>query len=250
MNDMINTAVNKACGDEFDLFEKAFNENTAHHNFSRRHKRRMNDVFKYSDDPAAARKKFERKPFWSEFGAKQAAAAAAGFVVVSGMIFGGVKVVDTFSELADTNKRYDELLKDGNYYLEGDSSIYFKVGNGAITLFGDRETIMEFFLNDEEVLEANQESPEVIEEYAEDMADYFMSETKYAIVETGQNTYSVGENGERIPQDLLKYGFVCNVDQLTEPWSNYVFLFDDRMLMFDGENTIRLYPLGDFIYSE
>lgn len=250
MNDMIKTAVNTACGDEFDLFEKAFNENTAHHNFSRRHKRRMNEVFKYCGDPVAARKKFERRPFWSEFGAKQAAAAAAGFVVVSGMIFGGVKVVDTFSELADTNKRYDELLKDGNYYLEGDSSIYFKVENGAITLCGNRETIMEMFLNDQEALEAHPDDPEFLKEYAEDMTDYFMAETKYAIVETSGVDHVTKENGEQITYPLLKYGFVYNVDKLTEPWSDYVFLFNYRTLMFDGENTIRLVPLGDFEYAE
>ncbi len=244
MNDMIKTTVNKACGDEFDLFEKAFNESTTHHNFSRRHKRRMNAVFKYCGDPVTARKKFESKPFWSEFGAKQAAAAAASFVVVGGMIFGGVKVVDTFSELADTNKRYDELLKDGNYYLERDSSIYFKVENGAITLCGDRDRIMEYFLSDTEMLEANPDCTEFLDEYAEVTTDYFMTETKYAIVETSHITNTV------IPQDILKYGFVYDVDKLTEPWSDYVFLFSDRTPTFDGENTIRLYPLGDFIYSE
>ncbi len=251
MNDMIKTTVNKACGDEFDLFEKAFNESTTHHNFSRRHKRRMNAVFKYCGDPATARKKFERNPFWSEFGAKQAAAAAAGFVVVSGMIFGGVKVVDTFSELADTNKRYDELLKDGSYYLEGDSSVYFKVENGAITLCGDRETIMKLFLNDQHLLEANQDSPEVIEEYAEYSTDYFMSEMKYAIVETDGVDHVITDDGEEFTYPLLKYGFVLDVDnRCTEPWSSYIFLFDYSSLLFDGENTIRLYPLGDFIYSE
>ncbi len=250
MNDMIKTTVNKACGDEFDLFEKAFNESTTHHNFSRRHKRRMNEVFKYCGDPVTARKKFERNPFWSEFGAKQAAAAAAGFVVVGGMIFGGVKVVDTFSELADANKRYDELLKDGNYYLEGDSSVFFKVENGAITLCGDRETVTEMFMNDQEVWEAHPDDPEYIEEWAEFETNYFMSETKYAIVETDGVDLVITDNGEEFTYPLLKYGFVYNVDKLTEPWSSYVFLFDYRSLLFDGENTIRLYPLGDFIYSE
>lgn len=253
MNEMFKTTVDKACGDEFDLFEKAFNENPAHHNFSRQHKHRMNEVFKYCGDPVTARKKFERKPFWSGFGAKQAAAAAAGFVLGGGAIFGGVKAVDMLSEMSEynenVNKRYDELLKDGSYYLEGDSSIYFKVENGAITLCGDREKIVEYFLSDTEMLEANPDSTEFLDEYAEDTADYFMTETKYAIVETGQITHTVSEN---IPQDLLKFKFcvVYNVDKLTEPWSDYVFLFSDRSLMFDGENTIRLYPLGNFIYSE
>ena len=206
MNDMIKTTVNKACGEEFDLFEKAFNESTTHHNFSRRHKRRMNAVFKYCGDPVTARKKFESKPFWSEFGAKQAAAAAAGFVVVSGMIFGGVKVVDTFSELADANKRYDELLKDGNYYLEGDSSVYFKVENGAITLCGDREKITEMFLNDQEVWEAQPDDPEFIEEWAKDETNYYMSGMKYALVETCGVSGSIKEDGEQITYQLPKYG--------------------------------------------
>ncbi len=249
MNEMFKTTLDKACGDEFDLFEKAFNENQARHNFSHRHKRRMDIIFKYCGDPVTAGKKLESKPFWSGFGAKQAAAAAAGFVLGGGVIFGGVKTVDMLSEQSEynenVNKRYDELLKEGNYYLDGDSSIYFKVENGAITLCGDREKIMEYFLSDTEVLEANPDVAEFHDEYAEDTADYFMTETKYAIVEMSQVT-----DIENIPQDLLKYGFVLNADKCTEPWSDYIFLFSDRSLMFDGENTIRLYPLGDFIYSE
>ncbi len=246
MNEKFKTILDKTCGSEFDLFEQAFDETPARHNFSRRHRRRMDECFKYCNDPAAARERFERKPFWSGFGAKQAAAAAAGLVLGCGLILGGAKMVDTFSALSDVNKRYDELLKDGNYYLNGDSSVYFKAENGAITLCGDREVIMELFLNDKEV---DQNDPESVKEWAEYSCDYFMTEMKYAIVETSGVDHVITDDGEELTYPLLKYGFVLDTDRCTEPWSSYIFMFNYRSLMFDGENTIRLVPLGDFVYA-
>jgi len=258
MNEMIKNTLNEACGEDFDLFEKAFNESAArhnfHHKFSGRHKRRMDAVFKNCDNPALARKKYEAKPFWSEFGIKQAAAAAAGFVLTSGLIFGGVKAVDMFSEIAeinaDANKRYDELLKDGNYYLTSDNSIYFKVGNGSITLCGDKEKIIELFMNDETLVNAHWEDPDSVKNWALDMTEYHMSGINYAIVEAGEG-YKLDENGNKIPYERPKYGFVdlANIPD-DEPWSSFHFIFTRWNIMFDGEDTIRLLPLGDFVLGE
>ncbi len=253
MNEMIKTAVNDACGEDFDLFEKAFNENTAHHKFSSRHKRKMDAVFKNCDNPALARKKYEAKPFFSEFGVKQFAAAAAGLVLTGGLIFGGVKAVDLFSDLAETmentNKRYDELLKDGNYYLTTDDSIYFKVGNGTITLCGDKEKIIELFINDETLAKAHIEDPDFVKNFAAYKADKFMAEINYAIVEAGE-IGTTDENGNVIPFDSLKYGFVDLANCTDAPWSSYLFTFGLWDPTFDGEDTIRLYPLGDFVLAE
>ncbi len=254
MNEMIKTVVNDACGEKFDLFEKAFDENTAHHKFSSRHKRKMEAVFKNCDNPALARKKYEAKPFFSEFGVKQFVASAAGLVLTGGLIFGGVKAVDLFSDLAETmentNKRYDELLKDGNYYLTTDDSIYFKVGNGTITLCGDREKITELFMNDETLNKVHEEDPDFVKNYALDRAEYHMSGINYAIIEAGEG-YKTDENGNVIPYERPKYGFV-DLSRCTDdiPWHSYVFLFPPDSLMFDGEDTIRLLPLGDFVLAE
>lgn len=253
MNEMIKNAVNNACGEDFDLFEKAFNESAAHHKFSSRHKRKMDAVFKNCDNPSLARKKFEAKPFFSEFGVKQFAASAAGLVLTGGLIFGGVKAVDLFSDLAETmentNKRYDELLKDGNYYLTTDDSIYFKVGNGTITLCGDKEKIIEFFITDK-LIKAHEEDPDFVKNYALDRAEYHMSGINYAIVEAGES-YKLDENGNKIPYDRPKYGFV-DLSRCTDdvPWYSYIFLFPPDSLMFDGEETISVWPLGDFVLGE
>ncbi len=257
MNEMIKTAVNDACGEEFDLFEKAFNESpenhNLHHKFSSRHKRRMEAVFKNADNPALARKKYEAKPFFSEFGVKQFAASAAGLVLTGGLIFGSVKAVDLFSDLAETyentNKRYDELLKDGNYYLTTDNSIYFKVENGTITLCGDKAKIYELYLNNKEIDEANQRDPEFIKSWVSNMIERYMSGMNYAIVEAGEG-YKTDENGNVIPYDRPKYGFV-NLDKCTDiSWDSIIFMFDEASLMFDGENTISIAFLGDFVLAE
>lgn len=241
MNETIKTAVNEACKEEFDLFEKAFDENADHHNFSLRHKRRMNAIFKNCDNPEAARKKLDGKPFWSEFGIKQLAAAAAGFVVIGGLMFGGVKVVDMFTEIDEiienTNKRYDHLLKDGNYYLEGDNSIYFKVEKGSIKLFGDTTKIFESYVKDCELGE------QVIAGHVDDL----MSGTQIAVIETEGKPYHTNENGEKVPAEVLKYAFVEEVEKLTEPWYSYVFLVNEYWLTFDGEKTILFKPLGNFV---
>ncbi len=240
MNETIKTVVNEACGEDFDLFEKAFDEKAEHHNFSLRHKRRMNVIFKNCNDPASARKKLEGKPFWSEFGVKQFAAAAAGFVVIGGLMFGGVKVIDMYNDNAEfienTNKRYDYLLKDGNYYLEGDSSIYFKVENGSLKLFGDKTKIFETYVKDCELGE------QIIAGHVDDL----MSGTKIAVIEREGGPYHI-ENGEEIPIKLLKYAFVEGVDELTEPWYSYIFLVNEYWLTFDGEKTILFKPLGNFV---
>ncbi len=253
MNEMIKTVVNDACGEDFDLFEKAFDENTAHHNFSGRHKRRMEAVFKNADNPALARKKYEAKPFFSEFGVKQFAAAAASLVVVGGLMFGGVKAVDMLSDLAEikanTNKRYDELLKDGNYYFTTDDSIYFTVENGRVTLCGDKAKIYELYLNNKEIDEANQRDPEFIKSWVSNMIERYMSGMNYAIVEAGEG-YKTDENGNVIPYDRPKYGFV-NLDKCTDiSWDSIIFMFDEASLMFDGENTISIAFLGDFVLAE
>ena len=241
MNETIKTAVNEACGEEFDLFEKAFDEKAEHHNFSHRHKRRMNAIFKNCDDPAAARKKLEGKPFWSEFGVKQLAAAAAGFVVIGGLMFGGVKVVDMFTENAEiienTNKRYDELLKDGNYYLEGDSSIYFKAENGSMKLYGDKAKIIESYAKYYYGLDEK-----TITEYI----DKLMAGTQIAVIETGKPCH-INEDGEQVPMELLKYAILEEVDKLTEPWHSYIFLVNEFWITFDGEKTLLIKPLGNFV---
>ncbi len=252
MNEMIKNTLNEACGEDFDLFEKAFNENTAHHKFSSRHKRKMEAVFKNCDNPVLARKKYEAKPFWSEFGVKQGVAAAASFVVASCLIFGGVKAVDLFSDLAeaneDQNKRYDELLKDGNYYLTTDDSIYFKVENGTLKLCGDKEKIIELFMNDEKLVKAHKEDPEFVKKYATDRANAFMSEMNYALVDSGEGG-TLGEDGNVIPDDRLKYGFV-NLDSLPDiPWVSLVFT-GPWEATFDGENTIRISRIGNFVLAE
>lgn len=253
MNEMIKTAVNNACGEEFDLFEKEFNESTAHHKFSSRHKRKMDAVFKNCDNPALARKKYDAKPFWNEFGAKQFAAAAAGLVLTGGLFFGGVKAVDLFSEIAETdantNKRYDELLKDGNYYLTTDNSIYFKVENGCVTLCGDSAKIYDIYLNDEETAKANQRDPELTKNWLSNMVEGYMAGIEYAVVEAGVG-FTTDENGNKIPYDRPKYGFVDLARCTKHPWTSYIFIFDRWSLMFDGEDTIRLFPLGDFVLAE
>lgn len=251
MNETIKTAVNEACEKEFDLFEKAFDEKSAHHNFSLRHKRRMNAIFKNCDNPKVARKKLEGKPFWSEFGVKQLAAAAAGFAVIGGLMFGGVKVVDMFTDMTEVheeqNKRYDYLLKDGNYYLEGDNSIYFKVENGSIKLFGDREKILEKYKSDKQVVEAYSEDPQFVEKWVEERTNLYMSGTQIAVIEVEGKPYHTNENGEKVPYDVLKYAFVEEVDKLTEPWHSYVFLVNEYWLTFDGEKTILFKQLGNFV---
>ncbi len=254
MNEMIRNALNESCGEYLDLFEKAFDESTTHHNFSLRHKRRMNAIFKNCDNPALARKKYEAKPFLSEFGIKQAAVTAAGFVVASGLMFGGVKAVDFFSEIAnieaETNKRYDELLRDGNYYLTTDDSIYFKVGNGTITLCGDKEKIIELFMKDESMVKANERDPEFTKNWATTLTEDHMTEKHYALVEAGEMYYE-GENGEkRIPIGNLKYGFVNLNDLPDYPWASFVFQFGPWQATFDGEDTIRITRFGDFVLAE
>lgn len=250
MNETIKTVVNETCGEDFDLFEKAFDEKAAHHNFSIRHKRRMNVIFKNCDDPEAARKKLEGKLFCSEFGIKQLAAAAVGFAVIGGLMFGGVKVVDMFTEMSEVNenqnKRYDYLLKDGNYYSEGDSSIYFKVENGSIKLCGDKEKILEH-----DILLLTNFYPNASEEnlkyYYTEVTDVLMSGTRYAVVEMGEN-YTTDKNGEKVTRDHLKYAFVTGFTaEMEESWNNYNFFFDALAVSFDGEKTLRYLPLGDFV---
>ncbi len=106
---------------------------------------------------------------------------AAGFVV-GGLMFGGVKMTDMLSQIAEidteTNKRYDDLVKDGNYYLNGDitSGIYFKVENGSIILCGNKETIRTMFLADEKVNAAHKDEPKYIEDWAASKINTYMTE--------------------------------------------------------------------------
>ncbi len=252
MNEMIKNTLNEACGEDFDLFEKAFNENTAHHKFSSRHKRKMEAVFKNCDNPVLARKKYEAKPFWSEFGVKQGVAAAASFVVASCLIFGGVKAVDLFSDLAeaneDQNKRYDELLKDGNYYLTTDDSIYFKVENGTLKLCGDREKITELFMNDELLVKAHKEDPEFVKNWATHLTEVYMAGINYALVDAGEGG-KLDDDGNIIPDDRLKYGFVNLAGLREEEWGSYV-ITGPWDVTFDGEKMIRFSWCGDFVLAE
>lgn len=250
MNELFRTIVNQSCGENFDIFEKTFNENTEHHNFSSRHKRKMEAVFKNCSNPALARKKYEAEPFWGKFGAKQFAAAAAGLVLTGGLIFGGVKAVDMFSDIANTNKRYDELLKDGNYYLEGDKSIYFKANDGSVILIGDKNKIMDIMMSDEWLAAADARDPDhKIRMQVEYITDYYMSGINYAIVEAGEG-YTVDENGNQIPIERPKYGFVDLANCSDEPWNSYVFTFTRLSLMFDGDDTIYLEPLGNLVLDD
>ncbi len=252
MNEMIKTVVNDACGEEFDLFEKAFNENTTHHKFSSRHKRKMEAVFKNCNNPALARKKYEAKPFFSEFGVKQFAASAAGLVLTGGLIFGSVKAVDLFSELAETyentNKRYDELLKDGNYYLTTDNSIYFKVESGNLKLYGDREKIIEIFINDEALVKARKKNPEFVKNWATQLTEVYMAGINYALVDAGEGGRE-DENGNVIPDGRLKYGFISLAGLREEEWASYIFT-GPWDATFDGENMIRFSWIGDFVLAE
>lgn len=74
-----------------------------------------------------------------------------------------------------------------------------------------------------------------------------MSGINYAIVEAGEG---IPENGNKISVDRPKYGFV-DLDKCADlPWNSIFFMFDDASLMFDGEDTISIAFLGDFVLGE